>query len=620
MTRKFLAFVLLTVIVLLMNSCAEIDGNSDLDDRLPEGYTIANLKSAMDEYINYVLWSNPKEVYPKSPGDEPHVGQRVHVELRWYGDESNQRKLYAHTDVTPWKDDLEKFDRLDGVVYCVGSVQPHENVPLDENPWPTGSYEVIDTITVDVQPVRAPHFGTSPHKDQIIAAMEKKLQATCDDFLSGEGDDNWLNTDIYIVDFFEYETGANVWYVRKDGEVSSLPLIVEWDQTKSNFVASGLKGYRLGNLNEIDQNDLTRFMFDREMQHTVRHYVCTGSGLQGTVQGQPPVMPPKHRLEQISMSNEHQGWAVLLDHNAPVILRTDDGGENWQAASPRIGPSEGYKTYFLNEKTAWVAELKSNQENYAVTVHRTWDGGITWTSATFSLELGQSGQGLMNLYFANESEGWLMARYDSGLTSSSLVIYRTQDGGANWAMLVSADELQTSGMAGTLTFSDDLHAWIHTASTMSPFLYESKDEGRTWNEAKLAVPSDITGDGLAFAGQTIQFVNPQRGYYPVLIYDSETPRTYYAAYMTDDGGNTWTSKILMQANGGDEASASFAFTEHSVYFLKDQTDLLRFDEMDFVDDHLGWIAVGNGTDSNLYKTSDGGKSWAILEANVDLGF
>jgi hypothetical protein len=240
---------------------------------LPTGYTIANIESAIDECINYILWSNPDEIHPRPAGSEPYVGQQISVEVRLYTDPSGGQNVYAQSNVDIWKDTLFKFDQLGGDVYCTGHSTPQEES------WPEGDYEVIDTLSLKVQPVRDPHFGTSPEKDRMMEIIENELTAMCKDFTAGSDGELWLDSDIYVVDFFEYEASAGIWFVRKDGNAYYSGLKLEMDKTTNEYVAIGVKGYPLDNINSIKKGDPARFIFDREMQAAIKHYKCTESGL-----------------------------------------------------------------------------------------------------------------------------------------------------------------------------------------------------------------------------------------------------------------------------------------------------------------------------------------------------
>ncbi|WP_127532841.1 hypothetical protein [Paenibacillus kobensis] len=275
MKHKIVLNILMVGIVLLVSSCGANDNRSNTspDERLPVGYTIANIESAIDECINYIMWNNPEEEIPRPAGSEPYVGQQVSVEVRLYTDPSGGHKVYAQSNVDIWKDLLFKFDRLGGEVYCTG----HAN-PVEES-GPEGDYEVIDTISLQVQPVRDPHFGTSPEKDRMIKTVENKVTAMCEDFTAGSDGKLYLDSDVYMVDFYEYEMSVGFWFVLKGGNAYYSGVGLRLDKTTNEYEITGKKGFPLNNIDSMKKGDPGRFMFDRMVQAAIKHYKCGESGL-----------------------------------------------------------------------------------------------------------------------------------------------------------------------------------------------------------------------------------------------------------------------------------------------------------------------------------------------------
>ncbi|MBD3918417.1 hypothetical protein H8B09_06590 [Paenibacillus sp. PR3] len=232
---------------------------------------MANIESAIDECINYIMWSNPNQDYSRTEDSAPYIGQQVSAEVRVYTDSSGDRKVYVQSNIDIWNNALFQFKRLDGSVYCTGHTTPAKRS------WPTGDYDVIDTFWLQVQPSRDPHFGNSPDKDRMIESMEIKLTADCQDYLAGSDWALWVDTDFYLVDFFEYEATATIWAVRNNGDAYLKGLIAELDPIRNEYTATSLKGYGVENI--LNNNDADRVQFDIQTRNAIKHYQCTESGL-----------------------------------------------------------------------------------------------------------------------------------------------------------------------------------------------------------------------------------------------------------------------------------------------------------------------------------------------------
>jgi hypothetical protein len=243
----------------------------NLEEKLPTDFTKANIKSAFEEYMNYRLWFYPKKIegnYSAVKSFDSYIGQTIDVEVRLYSDSYGKKKVYAHTSIGQW---LAVFEINNGIVYCDGQISK------DETMWPQDNFEVIGTFSVEVQQPHKPNYGTSPRKDRMIAAIETKLKALCEDFTSGSEGDVWSNAKVYIVDFYEYESGAEAWFVRQDGYAwySPVQLILK----NNEFEANSLKGFGMKNINALDKDDPGRFMFDRQIHDAVKQFTCNSNDM-----------------------------------------------------------------------------------------------------------------------------------------------------------------------------------------------------------------------------------------------------------------------------------------------------------------------------------------------------
>ena len=105
-------------------------------------------------------------------------------------------------------------------------------------------------------------------------------------------------------------------------------------------------------------------------------------------------------LVSIQFLNELDGWGVTETQ----IVRTNDGGITWYNVTPPEVTEAGYgvDTFILDTNHAWV-QLPDN-ENFpnGGFLHRTADGGITWTSNEVPFSRG-------DLRFLDPNNGWVMA-------------------------------------------------------------------------------------------------------------------------------------------------------------------------------------------------------------------
>ncbi|MBP1993028.1 hypothetical protein [Paenibacillus eucommiae] len=235
------------------------------EEKLPTGFTKVNIKSSLEEYINYRLWFYPEKVQGNysAKSFDPYIGQTIDIEVRLYSDISGKKKVYAHTSIGEW---LAIFEIKNGIVYCDGQVSK------DENLWPQDKFEVIETFSVEVKQPHKPNYGTSSRKDRMIAALETKLKALCEDFTRGSDAEKWSNAMVYIEDFYEYESGGGAWFVRQDGYAWYSP--VHLVEKNNDFEAEGMKGFGLKNINSLDKYDPGRDNFEKHIHDAVKQFTC----------------------------------------------------------------------------------------------------------------------------------------------------------------------------------------------------------------------------------------------------------------------------------------------------------------------------------------------------------
>lgn len=123
-------------------------------------------------------------------------------------------------------------------------------------------------------------------------------------------------------------------------------------------------------------------------------------------------------LQDIFFLGTQIGWAVgyhyLTNAQEGYILRTTDGGANWQSMS--VGSSSLQKVFFVSSSTGWA--VGSNG-----TIYKSTDGGVNWSQQSSG-----TSNSLSSIYFQDANIGWA-GGYNS--------LLRTQDGGNTWVSAYS---------------------------------------------------------------------------------------------------------------------------------------------------------------------------------------
>ncbi|GKU76471.1 hypothetical protein [Paenibacillus sp. L3-i20] len=228
MKRTLRLICLLIAIVILISSCSSISVETDTtmtsrnnhSDTVipPDGYTTNNIATAIEQYINYRLWTAPDRVYGNygNRSFEPYINQTIEVQVRVYTDDIGKKSVYAHTSIDDW---LILLNRKDGFVYGDGQVSE------EDTHWPVGEFNVLNEFSVLIDEPHKPNYGTSARKDKMIANAETYLKSLlCEDFVNGTEGEKWIGAKVYLADFYEYEDGASAWIVRQDGSISSSPV------------------------------------------------------------------------------------------------------------------------------------------------------------------------------------------------------------------------------------------------------------------------------------------------------------------------------------------------------------------------------------------------------------
>jgi photosystem II stability/assembly factor-like uncharacterized protein len=180
-------------------------------------------------------------------------------------------------------------------------------------------------------------------------------------------------------------------------------------------------------------------------------------------------------LNAIRFCNPRIGYAV---GGAETIVRTTDGGSHW-TLRPRVDPSRDlWAVSCLDSSTAFVFGDNGN-------IFKTANGGVDWTNSSIP------GFWTSSVHFVTPRQGYLCA-------SSTPWIYKTTDGGGNWARVHDAGT--GLGLNFSIWFTDTNTGYVSGSSRISRTI----DGGASWD----SMATGISGVAL----YSLCFPSAQTGY------------------------------------------------------------------------------------------------------------
>ena len=243
-------------------------------------------------------------------------------------------------------------------------------------------------------------------------------------------------------------------------------------------------------------------------------------------------------FQALAFTTPTTGFVVGLQKKnndyAPMILRTEDGGRNWQESLVNVRPrTTGIKPLlqsvsFCNQEIGWAAGSDL--------ILHTGDGGQTWETQQL-----RSDGGLFGIVCLTPKQA--VAVGQEGL------ILLTQDGGKTWSR-------QTSGTADHLLrvrfFGNE--AWILGGMAGKSALLRSHDGGVTWQPLSIQ------------AGQTLFdiYINESQGW----IVGAKGTILH-----SNDAGQTWK---LQESPTVNDLAYLFFLSPHEGWAAGDKRTLLHY--------------------------------------------
>lgn len=184
--------------------------------------------------------------------------------------------------------------------------------------------------------------------------------------------------------------------------------------------------------------------------------------------------------------------------------------------------------------------------------------------------------GLHNVYFVSDSLGWAIS-YGTG------ILIHTADAGKNWQVQHQFDSLYFE----QIQFVDENNGWL---CGEYGFVFKTTDGGNNWLDVSPPIEQRITRqidwnskarpEGWYIGYYSMHFFNRDTGFVAGQKLNLVEKQREYIFHLTQDGGKTWQSNPLAPRD-------------------------MTYDPF-FINGQIGFI----GGNSNVYFTTDAGKSWA----------
>jgi photosystem II stability/assembly factor-like uncharacterized protein len=233
-----------------------------------------------------------------------------------------------------------------------------------------------------------------------------------------------------------------------------------------------------------------------------------------------------------------------------TILKSTSGGNDWFSLTfpQRMDIN---RIQFINQLIGWVTGKKDS----IVYLYKTIDGGINWAE-----QIAYEGD-LISTFFLDDNLGWF---------SLDSILFNSTDGGNTWTQQIILDRITD------IFFIDSTNGWLACKESI---IYYTTDGANTWQSSQINLSNK----------SRIQFIDSSVGW----VMCNNTGPNWYSGqvHKTSDGGRTWQQQLVFQGSG----------YYHTV------TD------MDFISTTSGWAITVGG---HIFRTTDGGRIFNTTNGGV----
>ena len=338
-------------------------------------------------------------------------------------------------------------------------------------------------------------------------------------------------------------------------------------------------------------------------------------------------------LSEIHMLTDAMGWA--LTGAEPHILRTQDGGTTWIDVTPperSTAPGEARRSasgYFLDPYLAWVVYFPEQFVGGPDTLDGlsgwwTTDGSI-WLASTIRAPM-DINEGGPIVQFADEDHGWILVAFAVGAGQRGYTLVRTTDGGLTWDAIQTPPDTLSACDKTSIAFVDPAVGWMTNECPFElaggVFVDQTTDGGSTWTQLELTPPAGQGPFAETYLLCRTHSPNLRSATLGALVVECRRQSGGLVSflYSTDDAGQTWRISAypggalqMLNDTAGWALSRQIHKTENGGQTWRLIKTVSWDGQFSFVNEELGWAVARSAQAIALVRTTNGARTWSVLE-------